>query len=68
MDLVLEDVVVDSSHLIGQPGQGFAIAMEALDGGRVALLHRSVADTADGLGADAKAYRRLFGPDGASLD
>ena len=33
-----------------------------LDGGRVALLHRSVADTADGLGADAKAYRRLFGP------
>ena len=24
MDLVLDDVVVDSSHLIGQPGQGFA--------------------------------------------
>jgi butyryl-CoA dehydrogenase len=37
MDVVLEDVVVDSSHLIGQPGQGFAIAMEALDGGRVAI-------------------------------
>jgi butyryl-CoA dehydrogenase len=37
MDLVLEDVVVDSSHLIGQPGQGFGIAMEALDGGRVAI-------------------------------
>jgi butyryl-CoA dehydrogenase len=36
-DLVLEDVVVDSSHLIGQPGQGFAIAMEAIDGGRVAI-------------------------------
>jgi phytoene dehydrogenase-like protein len=33
-----------------------------LDGGRVALLHRSVDDTADGLGSDAKAYRRLFGP------
>jgi phytoene dehydrogenase-like protein len=33
-----------------------------LDGGRVALLHRSVDDTADGLGVDAKAYRRLFGP------
>jgi phytoene dehydrogenase-like protein len=33
-----------------------------LDGGRVALLHRSVADTADGLGPDAKSYRRLFGP------
>lgn len=37
MDLVLEDVGVDASHLIGQPGEGFAIAMEALDGGRVAI-------------------------------
>ena len=37
MDLVLDDVVVDSSHLLGQPGQGFGIAMEALDGGRVAI-------------------------------
>jgi phytoene dehydrogenase-like protein len=33
-----------------------------LDGGRAAVLQRSVDDTADGLGADAKAYRRLFGP------
>ena len=33
-----------------------------LDGGRAAVLHRSVEDTADGLGPDAKAYRRLFGP------
>jgi phytoene dehydrogenase-like protein len=33
-----------------------------LDGGRAAVLHRSVDETADGLGTDAKAYRRLFGP------
>ncbi len=33
-----------------------------LDGGRVALLHRSVDDTAAGLGADASAYRKLLGP------
>ncbi len=33
-----------------------------LDGGRAAVLHRSVDDTAGGLGADASAYRRLFGP------
>lgn len=32
-----------------------------LDGGRVATLHRSVDDTADGLGADAGNYRKLFG-------
>lgn len=33
-----------------------------LEGDRVALLHRSVVDTADGLGADASAYRRLLDP------
>jgi phytoene dehydrogenase-like protein len=33
-----------------------------LDGGRAALLHRSLEDTATGLGADAGAYTRLFGP------
>ena len=33
-----------------------------LDGGRVALLHRSVAETADGLGADGGAYRRMMAP------
>jgi len=33
-----------------------------LDGGRAAVLHRSVDDTAVALGADASPYRRLFGP------
>jgi phytoene dehydrogenase-like protein len=33
-----------------------------LDGGRAGVLRRSVTDTADGLGVDAAAYRRLFGP------
>ena len=33
-----------------------------LDGGRVAVLERSVAETAAGLGADGAAYRRLMGP------
>jgi phytoene dehydrogenase-like protein len=33
-----------------------------LDGGRVALLKRSVEETAIGLGEDAGAYRRLIGP------
>jgi len=34
-----------------------------LDGGRAAVLERSVAATADGLGgADGRAWRRLFGP------
>jgi len=33
-----------------------------LDGGRVALLERSVETTAAGFGSDARAYRRLVGP------
>lgn len=33
-----------------------------LDGGRAALLRRSVDETAAGLGSDASAYRRLYGP------
>lgn len=33
-----------------------------LDGGRAAVLERSVDDTAASLGADAEAYRRLFAP------
>mgnify|MGYP001819091784 FL=1 len=33
-----------------------------LDGGRAAVLHRGVDETAELLGADAVAYRRLFGP------
>jgi phytoene dehydrogenase-like protein len=33
-----------------------------LDGGRAVLLTRDVAATADGLGADGPAYRRLFDP------
>jgi phytoene dehydrogenase-like protein len=33
-----------------------------LDDGRAALLHRSVGDTAAGLGVDARAYRRLVDP------
>ncbi len=39
-----------------------------LDGGRAALLSRSLAETADGLGADGPAYRRLFEPLVASAD
>ncbi len=33
-----------------------------LDGGRAAILRRSLDETADGLGADASAYRGLVGP------
>jgi alkylation response protein AidB-like acyl-CoA dehydrogenase len=37
MDLVLQDVRVDSTALIGEAGRGFRLAMRALEGGRVAI-------------------------------
>ena len=37
-----------------------------VDGGRAALVQRSVDETADGLGADAASYRRLLAPSVAS--
>jgi phytoene dehydrogenase-like protein len=43
---------VHSEHPLAHP----------LDDGRAGILRRSVAETAAGLGADATAYRRLFGP------
>lgn len=33
-----------------------------LDGGRAGVLHRDVDDTAEGLGVDGRAWKRLFGP------
>lgn len=33
--VILDDVRVPASAMVGQPGQGFAIAMGALDGGRI---------------------------------
>ncbi len=37
MDLVLENVRVDADSVLGNPGDGFRVAMWALDGGRVAI-------------------------------
>jgi phytoene dehydrogenase-like protein len=39
-----------------------------LDGGRAAVLHRSVDETAAGLGADGRVWRRLFAGPSASYD
>ena len=37
MDLALHDVRVDAGAMVGEPGQGFRVAMWALDGGRIAI-------------------------------
>jgi len=40
--MVFDDVRVPESNLIGEPGQGFRIAMQALDGGRLGIAACSV--------------------------
>lgn len=41
-DLVFEDCCVSAENLLGQPGQGFKIAMQALDGGRIGIAAQAV--------------------------
>ena len=36
-NVIMEDCVIPKSHLLGQPGMGFKIAMQTLDGGRIGI-------------------------------
>lgn len=42
MDLVLDHVRVDADALLGGPGEGFRVALSALDGGRVAIAAQAI--------------------------
>jgi len=41
-DLVFEDCLISADNLLGQEGDGFKIAMTALDGGRIGIAAQSV--------------------------
>jgi butyryl-CoA dehydrogenase len=36
-NLIMENVKIPANHLLGQPGEGFKIAMKTLDGGRIGV-------------------------------
>jgi alkylation response protein AidB-like acyl-CoA dehydrogenase len=42
VDLIFEDCRVAASDMLGQPGDGFRIAMTALDGGRIGIAAQSL--------------------------
>lgn len=61
--VILDDVVVDRDRLIGEPGQGFTIAMAALDAGRlgIAACAVGVAQAAFQQAVDYARTRKQFG-------
>jgi len=60
MDLTFEAVRVEADQLIGARGEGFAIAMDALDGGRIAIAAQALGVGEAALGeAIAYAKRRV---------
>ena len=36
-EMILEDAIIPAENLIGQEGQGFTVAMRALDSGRITI-------------------------------
>lgn len=61
--IVLDQARIDSDRLVGEPGQGFAIAMAALDGGRLGISACAVglAQAAFDLAVGYARQRRQFG-------
>jgi alkylation response protein AidB-like acyl-CoA dehydrogenase len=62
-DLILEEVRVDSTALVGEAGRGFRLAMRALEGGRVAIASQALGVGQAAL-EEALAYsrrRKVFG-------
>ena len=63
-DLLLENARVDGDRLLGEEGRGFAIALDALDGGRIGIAAQAVGiaqaayDTARGYAGERKAFGR----------
>ena len=65
-DLLLENARVDDDRLLGEEGRGFAIALDALDGGRIGIAAQAVGiaqaayDTARAYAGERKAFGRLL--------
>jgi len=63
VSLAFEDMRVRADQLLGEEGHGFAIAMAALDGGRIGIASQAVGIATAALGASVKyaKERRAFG-------
>jgi alkylation response protein AidB-like acyl-CoA dehydrogenase len=71
VDLVLEDVRVPATALLGEEGKGFSIAMSTLDGGRIGIAAQAVGiaqaayDSARAYALERKQFGKRIGEFGA---
>ena len=56
-DLIFEDCVIPKDRMLGKKGQGFKIAMQTLDGGRIGIAAQALG-IAEGALAEAKEYTK----------
>jgi len=62
-NVIMEDCVIPKSYLLGQPGMGFKIAMQTLDGGRIGIAAQAmgIAQHAFDTAIDYSTKRNSFG-------
>ncbi|KAJ8599709.1 hypothetical protein CTAYLR_004739 [Chrysophaeum taylorii] len=68
-NLIMEDCRIPKNHMIGEQGEGFKIAMQTLDGGRIGVAAQALGIAQASLDVAAKysAERQAFGKPIASL-
>ena len=68
-NVIFEDCVVPKGNLLGQPGMGFKIAMQTLDGGRIGIAAQAmgIAQNAFDTAIDYSLKRQSFGSPIAKL-
>ena len=68
-NLIMEDVRIPASYLLGKPGEGFKIAMSTLDGGRIGVAGQALGIASASIDCAAKyaLERKAFGKPIADL-
>jgi butyryl-CoA dehydrogenase len=62
-NVIMEDCVISKDNLLGEPGMGFKIAMQTLDGGRIGIAAQAlgIAQNAFDCAIDYASKRQSFG-------
>eukprot|EP00934_Nitzschia_sp_Nitz4_P003112 Nitzschia sp. Nitz4//scaffold11_size288233//361//1802//NITZ4_000721-RA/size288233-snap-gene-0.2-mRNA-1//1//CDS//3329533915//3102//frame0 len=66
-NLIMENVRIPGANLLGQPGEGFKIAMKTLDGGRIGVAGQALGIASASIDCAYALERQAFGKPIASL-